>query len=329
MANIYRVSQSKVNTWRRCRRAYWYKYVEKLRRKRVSRPLKFGRIVHSMIEGYANSDDPMKVLAQIAKREAKMFRSQEEEWGDLIEDIRVIMTDYFEFHDPKSLTYIRMKGKSSEFTFEVEIANGILATGLLDNLGKAKGLRWLVEHKTFNQMPNDDHRWRNLQGALYLKINDMLKLPKLDGIVWDYIRSKPPSTPQILKNGQVSARALDTLPTRVREFAAENKLSLKGKYAQLIKSAEANRSKYFQRIFTPVKQKLVDTLFEDFVETAKEMKNLHGNVKERHIGRHCDWCEFEGLCRGELMGLDVKFIKAKEYEVSDYKGSKEEPDFEG
>ena len=48
-----KVSQSKIKTWRQCKRAYWFKYVENLRKKTKSRPLEFGTIVHEMLTGHA------------------------------------------------------------------------------------------------------------------------------------------------------------------------------------------------------------------------------------------------------------------------------------
>lgn len=331
MGNIFRVSQSKAKCWRKCRQAYWYRYVEKLRRKLVGRPLKFGRIVHDMLEVMANGGDPFKFLKKLAISEDQMFRSQREEWGNLVDDVRIIMSEYIEHWENSDLKPIKLKGKSAEFTFEVEIAKGIIATGKLDKIAKSKGLRWLVEHKTFGQMPNDDHRWRNIQPALYLEINDRLGLPPLDGILWDYIRSKPPTVPQRLNSGKMSARGLDSLPLRIVETFKEKGINIKEpKFKGLLKSAEANRSRYFSRVYNSVKPKVVKILFSDFVNTAQEMKELHGKLEARvrNIDRHCDWCEFEPLCRAHLMGMDVDFIKKREYTVNE-KYEAPEPDFEG
>lgn len=281
-----------------------------------------------MIESYANADDPFKVLKRIEKEQGPMFRAEREEYGDLLNDIRIIMTEYFAFWDEKSLVYVRMKGKAAEHTFEIEIAPGIFFTGKIDNIGKTPNkLRWLVEHKSARYVPNEDHRWRNLQSVVYVRANDMLGLPPLDGTCWDYIRSKPPTAPEILKSGQMSRRGIDTLPTKVLETLKAEKLNPKD-FAPLIKSAENNRRQYFQRIFTPIKKKVADIVFTDFVETAKEMAQEHDQRKERNIDRHCEWCEFEPLCRGELQGLDIDFIRKKEYEKHE-KQPEIEPDFEG
>lgn len=328
MSNRFYVSHSKAKLWRKCRRAYWYRYVEKLRRKIPARPLQFGRIVHRMIEAYANADDPWSVWEEIRKSQGKMFRSQREEYGEILDDSRVIMKDYFDYWESKGdvLRYTRMKGKASEHRFEVEIAPGIVAEGKLDNLAKYKGNRALVEHKSGRSFPNEDHRWRDIQSALYVRVVELLKLPPVDGVLWDFIRSKPPALPKVLKNGSLTRRPLDTLPARVADFIKQRNEDPK-RFKTLIDAATKNRSSYFKRTFLPIKDKVVQVLFNDFVETAQEMKELHGKRRAMSIDRHCDWCEYEPLCRAELQGLDVKFTRSKDYEIAPFH-EREDPDFE-
>lgn len=323
----FEVSQSKAKLWRRCHYAYWLKYVEKLRPKRIKRPFQFGRMVHDMLEAFANGDDPFETLAEIERSQGKMFRVQREEYGEIADDVRVIMTEYFEFYGEKSLQYIRMKGKASEHSFRVELAPNLYATGRLDNIAKTPNkLRWLVEHKSGKNMPNEDERWRNVQSALYTRIIDMLGLPKIDGTCWDFIRSKPPARPQLLKTGKASARQLDSLPLRVIESLKQAKQDPK-KFKTLIESTTRNRKRYFSRVFTPVKSAVVKSVFADFVMTAKEIRSAHGELKDKNIGWHCRQCDFEAICRAELTGSDVEFVKQREFMIHD-KVEEKEIDFE-
>lgn len=314
---MFFVSQSKVKTWRTCRRKYHYKYVEKLVKKRVKRPLQFGRIIHSMIETYADGDDPFVWLKQFEKENAKMLRLEREEYGEIIDDARVIMTEYFNHYDEGSLAYLRKKGKASEHDFAVEIDKDITIKGRMDAFASTKNkLKWLTEHKTFGQMPSEDDRWKSLQSAIYLRVNDMLGWFKVDGMCWNYIWSKPPSMPKITKTGKISEAALVTLPTRVYEFLEEQKAKKKD-FKKLIEEAEMNRTKYFQRIFLPKKKKVIDTFMDEFIETAREMSDLHGKSKTRTIDRHCLWCDYKDLCRAELTGSDADFLRKKEYKVEE------------
>lgn len=313
MSNFFKVSNSKVKTYRRCRYAYHLKYVEKLRKKVKSRPLTFGELAHSIIEAHAQGDDPFSVLDNIQPERMRIFEAEREMYGDLINDLRCILGEYFEHWGEDSVEYIRLHKRSAEHEFELDVEDGLRITGKIDAFARTpNGLNWLMEHKTFTTMPNEDQHWRNVQSTLYIRISEMLGWVNVDGTLWDYIRSKPPAWPQLLKNGTMSKRGIDTLPQRLRAFAKAEGVRID---KSTLESATRNRSRYFQRIFTPTKPGLIDKVYSDFLETAREMRAAHGRSKAKTIDRHCDWCEYEPICRAELRLGDVDYIKEKDYEV--------------
>lgn len=317
----FRVSNSKVKTWRRCRHAYHLKYVEKLEKKRVSRPLQFGRLVHSMIEYHAQGLDPFAVLDELSVDDQKMFRAEREMYGDILADVRCIMSEYFDHHGEDSLIAVRINGRYAEHEFNVEIAPGIILTGKIDMIARTPNkLRWLVEHKSFSRLPSEDERWRNTQSIVYFKAMELLDWKGVDGVCWDYIHSKSPARPPILKNGTMTRKAMTTLPSRVREVIAENQLKEKD-YRDVIEAAKGQRKYYFQRSFNPIKPAVVHHVWQDFVMSSKEMADCHGRSRERNIDRHCSWCDFEPICRAELSGHDTDFIRRNDYREK----SREEP----
>lgn len=311
---MFKVSQSKVKTWRKCRQAYHQKYVEGLRRKKPSRPLKFGTLAHAVLESQAKKKDWEETLDAIAQREAKALADGREEYGNIIEDLRVIMREYFDYNARDKLTYVPVKKVLAEHLFEVPLVDGIVFKGKIDGFAKTgNGLSWLVEHKSFSRMPSEDHRWRNLQSASYLWVAEKHMGVRLDGTLWDYIYSKPPTVPALLKSGDTSISQIDTLPSVVKATLRERGQLKDPKYASLIKNATESRKKWFQRIHTRKRKEVTTAVMDDFIETAKEMQALHGKSQSRTIDRHCDWCEYEPLCRAMLQGLDVNFIKKTEY----------------
>lgn len=318
-------SQTKVTTWQRCHAAFHYRYVMKLRKKRPPRPLMFGRIVHDMIETDANGANAFTALRKIDHEQGKQFRAQEEEYGRIIQDAEDIMTDYFDYwNDPAHgrLEYVKLGDKRSEFTFEVEVAKDIIVNGKIDNIAVTPNkLRWLVEHKTGKSYPNEDHRWRNLQSSIYIRILDIAGVTKkLDGTLWDFIRSKPPTRPQILKSGKLSTRAIDTLPSAVKRFMKEEQIK---SAPDLLRVAKENRSSYFKRTFSSVKKPVIDSLYNDFVSAARQIADQGHKVKDKHIGRHCEWCQYESICRTEILGHDVDFIKKLDYTVEEAREDEE------
>src|SRR5690606_31224829 len=108
-------------------------------------------------------DDPFAIIDEMDPSQMKLFAQEKEEYGEILKDTRRIMTEYFEKWEDDGLVFTRLKGRSAEHEFEVEILPDVIFNGKIDAIGKRNGLRWLVEHKSFKRMPNDDDRWRNLQ----------------------------------------------------------------------------------------------------------------------------------------------------------------------
>jgi hypothetical protein len=300
----------------------------KIRKRSVGRPFSFGRIVHEMQEQEAMGNDPFDHLTMIEMKAGKMFRDEEEEYGDLIADVGFIMQDYYVYYQKEPLIIVPIKKRVAEHSFEVDIAPGIVATGKIDAFVKSKnGLKWILERKNHKDIPDEDARWRNLQSAVYTKLVEVSGLMKVEGLCWDYIRTKRPTRPQQLKNGSLSKRAIDTLPSVVVHTCGRFKIPLKS-VQHLYTSAQQNMKAYYKRIYTPTKKALVNMVFSDFVETAKEMKALHGKTQVKTIGRHCSWCSYEPLCRAQLRQLDIDYILKKEYYVHEGKDNESDWDQE-
>lgn len=331
---MFGVGQSKVKTWRNCRRAYHYKYERELQRRRTKRPFMFGKIAHRMIEAHAQEEDPFAVLAEISFENEKLFTAEREMYGDIVEDVETIMREYFEYHTD-GLRFIPVRDESGELRFaEHEFAvpleelvprrrraaaSGILFKGQVDGLGKTdNGLRWLVETKTFDRMPGDDERWRNVQTVVYRRVVTHLGwMRSVDGVCWNYIMSHPPTVPQVLKDGsRLSNQKITTLPSVVRRVLRETGLRSEDHDAILQRAVDARRD-YFQRIYSPVSEIVADKIFDGFVESACEMRDTQGRMGQMNTGRHCSWCDYEPICRAELTGGDTDFVIKGEYTRED------------
>lgn len=329
------VGQSKVRAWRACRAAYHLKHERKLVRIVGSRPLTFGKVIHRMLEEDAQEGDPFAALDDLGLENEKLFDAEREMYGDLVEDARAIMAEYFRYHQD-GLRYVAARDdetgelRFSEHEFAVPLAelaparrvelDGIEFRGQVDALAMTPNrLRWLVEHKTFDNLPSDDDRWRNVQTVVYRKaIVHLGWLPVVDGVCWNYIRSKPPTRPQLLKDGsRLSVQKIVTLPSVVLEEIRRHKLSEES-HAEHLSRARDCLPEYFRRVYQPVAEAVSDSIFDGFVDSAVEMRDSPGRC-DKNIGRHCSWCDYEPICRAELTGGDVDFTIEREYQT-------EEPD---
>lgn len=305
----FRVSQSKVKLWRKCHRAFHYKYVEEIVKVRKSRPLQFGKMVHEALETYFNGDEISDYFDGLREDidQMSLFAQERDEYGDILQDCEDIVTDYMEYWGDDSLRPIRIAKKGAEHQFEIEVLPDVIWNGRIDMLAKTlpDKRRWLVEHKTYARKPNTDDRWRNLQSSTYFHAMEILGWPLLDGVLWDYIKSKPPATPGILKSGNVSSKRIDTLPSKIRRDYPDHE--------RLMTIATENRENYFERVFTPVHRSVVGIVFKDFISTIREMIEGYGKKYDMNIDRHCSWCDYEPLCRAHLENADVDYIKEREY----------------
>lgn len=319
------ISQSKVKTYRQCRRAFHNKFVLGLQKKKKSRPLVFGTIIHRIIEADLEGEDWEEVLDQINLDEGKMFRKEREMYGNLIEDIRDIMTDYF-IYWKDDFKPIKHDGRYSEHEFRIELDDGLWFTGKLDTVGKAKGMRWLGEHKSFKRMPSEDERWRSVQAAVYFRATEEMGFKPLDGVMWDYISSKPCNVPgETTKTGRISQARIDTLPTRLKRWCKEEKLD-RADYKKLFTEAKQNRRNRFIRLYSPVKPRVVDNIWDDFVDTAVEIRDFFGKKKDQNIGRHCSWCDYQPLCKAEATGSDLDWLLEREYQTEDLSHKRDDKD---
>jgi len=296
-----------------------------LRKKKIKRPFMFGTIVHNVIEAELEGLNWHEVLDKVELDNKKLFRREIEMYGNIIEDIRHIMTDYFKFWDG-TFRPIKHDGRRSEFEFRIELEDGLWFTGKIDTVGKAKSMRWLVEHKTFNRMPSEDDRWRSVQGAVYFKALERMGITDIDGILWDYISSKPLNAPgELTPTGRISQARIDSTPSRVKSWIKENGLK-KSENMKLITDAQNNLKNRFIRIYSPIKRNVVERVWEEFVDTAKEMRDNHGKKTNQNIGRHCTWCDYSEICKAEATGADVDWVIERNFTKELTKSQTEQKD---
>ena len=278
----------------------------------------FGTIVHNIAEADFERKDWREVLDKIELDNKKLFRKEIEMYGNIIADIRDIMTDYFEYWKRVGdVKPIKHGGRRSEHEFRIELDDGLWFTGKIDAVVKAKGMRWLMEHKTFNRMPSEDDRWRSVQAAVYFRALEEMGFERIDGVLWDYVSSKAPNVPgELTPTGKVSQRAIDSVPSRIRRWLKEEGKK-KSEFPKLLKDAEDNLRNRFIRIFSPIKPRIVDNIWNDFVDTAKEIQDFHGKKKDQNIGRHCSWCDYQPLCKAEATGSDIEWIIERDYQLED------------
>ena len=316
------VTQSSLRTWRRCRKQADYKYVQQLRPRKVERPLAFGSAVHKILEYRLAGKTTAEAIQELNKKRRPMvFAAELDHWDEIHRDAEAITNAYMAYwatHGDK-LTPVKINGQVAEHKFEYDLGQDISLQGVIDVLPQTPDKRvWVMEHKSRGGRIEDDSvRTRDVQTMLYSRVAEgALGVKRIAGVMWDYLRSKSPTVPHVLKDGTLSKRAIDTLPS-VYEAEIERLGLRREHYADILGGLDDGLKGWFRRVVLPTNKDAINTLVEESLTTGREMKRKLGVDTTRNLTRDCSWCSYEPLCKAELFGLDASFIRSREYRVDD------------
>lgn len=314
-------SWSEVNLYRRCPKAHDYRYRQRLKRKRPIIPMLVGRILHEMLDAYVlakkltNYDkDPWDILSEYEAVYYTFFEEEREEHGDIPANCERLFEAYLRTYQNDDLTY-----EGSEEFVATDLATNLRFNGYIDKIAvDGSGRRWIVDHKFHKSIPDADHRFHELQLLYYIWAWNRWNPEKpADGIMWDYVRTAPPTEPKVLKSGNgLEKRASLRCDRHTYEAAIKRHGFEKKDYKEFLKKLEKNDLMFFERVFLPAPKKAqMDLIVEDFRATAVTIQNMKG-IAPRHMSKfNCQGCEFKQVCEAEVRGLDANFVKKKHYET--------------
>lgn len=323
-------THSMLKTFRRCPKQAEYKYVHRLKPKRLGSPLKRGTWVHALLEAYHKGEDWKAVHAAYSNQFSLLFDEEKDFYGDMPTEIYQVMLSYIWHYKNDPWEWI-----DAEFQLEAELPDGSIYRGKVDGLIRNQFGLWLVDHKTHKTLPKMNFRLLDAQSALYLwaaRENGM----KVNGFIWNYIRWKAPSKPKLLqKRDRISDSACDTdYPTFVKslkEYKEENPKTFK------IRPQDRARAEYLKtQQYEFGKPQTSDFFRRDVLEKSDDMINrvLMGNFHthlrmhnydfsepdavERVVERSCEFsCNYVDLCTAELMGANTRPLIRSNYIVGD------------
>lgn len=316
------VSQSRVNLFRKCMQAHHYRYVERIERKRPIVPMLKGKILHDMLHNHVMTkklknfkEDAWDALDGYAEQYKKFFEEEKEEHGDIIGECERLFLAYLKKYKNDDLTY-----EASEVFVATDLLGGredpIRFIGYIDKVAidKAKR-RWLMDHKFNKTIPDAEHRFHELQLIYYIWAwNRWRPEEPADGICWDYVRTTPPTMPNILGSGELSQKA-NLRCDRATYEAEIKRLKLDPKpYQKYLKMLEGKDLMFFERVFLPApSQKQIMSIVEDLRTTASMIQHM-GGIHPRSMSKfNCQGCEFKQLCEADVRGLDVNFVQKKHF----------------
>lgn len=277
----------------------------------------FGTDLHKLLE---LRNDP-KALKEAKETIKDTFYSMPAAWQtDLgetyVEDLFTIFKDY-----KKVYKYVRQPQiMEREFEFEVGSYKGepIIFVGKIDELYLLKhhGVKSITvgEHKTFTNKPFMDTLIMNPQKCLYAKAVQFLYGFLPDKVKWDYIKSTPSAEPIWLEK---SGRFSDASSTKITPMSWRRACKSRGILdPEILHKGERYRGnipEFFFQVELDIDPILVDTIWEGFIFTAKQLVRYGEKNQTRNMGRDCAWCDYRDICYAEMTGGDVEYVVGRDY----------------
>lgn len=319
------VRWSAIRAWRKCQYMYFNRYIRQIEHRRPAVPLIRGTILGECLDQLAAKKKITPVLNKYEKEYGKLFNAEKEEYGDLIPECKRIVLNYKQVYKDDGLTYLKGEdGNPYEIEVYTEFKVGeinVKFQGHIDKLPheEKRDLIFVMDHKSHKVIPDSNTRFSDLQLLTYnwlLPISNV-KI-KADGVIWDYLCTKPPTVPELLKNGTLTRRQnLVSDPATYLQAIKDHGLDPADYQEELARLKITAEGKYFDRVYLPAPSKdLINQVVKEFKETIVQ---IHDVTKRkafvRNMTRECHRCSYYNLCSAELRGLDTDFILKSEYVI--------------
>jgi len=277
------------------------------------RPLKFGSTLHELLAADKSNLPIEPIFEKVDQEYSRMFPEEKEYYGDLPNDLRTIFHGYKKFHreEDDNFAYEQIEAELGP----VQLTKYTSLTIRPDRVAEDQrnGKKFLFETKTGKSIPSEDYRLWDAQTFLYIWGMRALG-QKIDGIIWDHVRSKAPTVPKVLKSGELSqAKNIDTTYDTYLQAITDNGLDING-YKEYLGTLVGRENRFYRRVKLPVKENMLLPVVESARRTSLEIYHLGKLTPIKNISRTtCGMCSFRPICEAELLDLDVDYVKETQF----------------
>ncbi len=290
-------SHSALKTAQRCYKAWAYKYIERLQPKERKAHLERGSHLHESLEFLYNKD----------------IESQEDWWNESSEADQDILSRYADEYNDKDWEILHV-----EETFEMSVGSHMLVYKP-DLVVRINGDVWVVDHKTTANIPDeyDPYNMTDFQHLIY--VAGMKEIyPETAGFIFNYIRTKAPTQPALIKDGSRigNLRAMDTTYSMLKNFAEVTGQDGDPDVQDKLNILMHTPNKYFQRHYIMVPLSTLYQALEDTEAVLDELakKETLGGPYPRHVlskgtgYASCNNCDYQSICHADLLGINRDMV---------------------
>lgn len=334
-------THSMLKSFLTCPKSAQYKYAERLKtRKATSRdqPLKRGTWVHELLETHYNGDDWRVKHAENTKKFNMLMDDEREDLGDLPSEAARLMRAYlWHYGANRDDPMHGWEVLGTEVTFDAvwpDSEDGLdIYRCRVDMLVRDQFGLLIVDHKTHKNIPSLTFRLLDAASPLYIwaaRENGH----DVRGFLWNYIRVKAPSSPEMVyvgkKNERLSTRVIDTdWPTYARAIKGYGLDHTAEPYRTKLRQLKAVRwqegmpqtSPFFRRDILEKDDEMIARTVATAMKTRDRMHADYDDydIVERVSSRSCDWCSYRPLCETEHLGntMSANLIRRKSFRTGD------------
>lgn len=310
-----RVSNSRINTYRRCQKRYEFKYVYGLEPKGKKRALEMGSWMHALLEEHYQGRDWRVRHKEMTKAYYNLFEEMREELGDLPTDCARLMRSYLRRYREEDA---QVRVIDAELDEVVTLPSGLEFRMIIDLIVEEvrTGYLWAWDHKNRSNFERHDNMLIDPQLTNYFTGLEMMGYKPMMGVLYNEIRTKAPTVPQVLKAGGLSkAKKIDTDVYTYYQTIKQHGLN-PADYADILQHIAKNEEdRFFRRVRLPKDKVMKRIMMREAEDTAAEMMMVEKRGRYvRTYNRQCAWdCDFKTLCISQLHGGDLKSLILHQY----------------
>ena len=315
MNDLY--SYSEIAMYMRCPEKFKYSRMDNLEAVGHSLPREKGSWFHVlMMEDLSGNDwrEAHRLLWEEWDRNVRPF-TLDEELMNLPDEVERLFVSYKTKY-PDDFARYKVLHVEESMSFELYPGVSIGFTPDLVVEDEYGGI-WCWDHKTTANLPQEGEMLIDLQNLTYTMGLRAKYGSRFKGFVFNYTRTKVPTTPRLRKDGLIAdVRRIDTTYEVLLQFAADNGIKpypeLTEKLAWLV-----DHDNYFRRDYFIVPDEALVNARRDLISWVVKLRsdieiNAGGGpggfgrvIMHRSAGvQACVKCPFYQLCQNDLLGID-------------------------
>ena len=324
------LSYSRIGTWKRCFRKFYYKYKLGLKTKEKPSPPRLGSMGHAALEAKEKGRDWEQAIVDYWKEEIggipeKFIDEDSKEEIDLVKKVvqrYLNQYDYYRSEDEYDLI-------EPETKFKVKIPEtDDYLIGYMDKIIKVPGEGiWLVDYKFTSKDPSKkiQHLELNEQIDYYIwAMSKKFPEENIMGAIWDVISLRLPTVPQPIKSGKrLTKRKMTTDYETYYQAILDNGFD-PADYKDYLRKLKYQDNPFFQRGMIDRDIYELNNIQKELISVSNMMNRTNYDIRSRAMGR-CSWdCPYQQLCLVDKKGGDVESIIKEHFEYRDGYGQEKQ-----